>query len=140
MIIKLSMFIFSFIKYEYFTHSLVFTHLGGIDQGRARAVDCKLAALLSQSGQVQLPADYPTTLTPPEITKTSKQFPNWEKMEKLLLYDDFVTSVGAGSFLKFDLTLNQTVFQSRCWSPRSWGSSDQNSPTSTCLLSLTGDS
>ena len=102
------MFIFSFIKYEYFTHSLVFTHLGGIDQGRARAVDCKLAALLSQSGQVQLPADYPTTLTPPEITKTSKQFPNWEKMEKLLLYDDFVTSVGAGIFLYFDLTLNQT--------------------------------
>ena len=140
MIIKLSMFIFSFIKYEYFTHSLVFTHLGGIDQGRARAVDCKLAALLSQSGQVQLPADYPTTLTPPEITKTSKQFPNWEKMEKLLLYDDFVTSVGAGIFLYFDLTLNQTVFQSRCWSTRSWGSRDQNSPTLTCLLSLTGDS
>ena len=67
------MFIFSFIKYEYFTHSLVFTHLGGIGQGRARAVDCKLAALLSQSGQVQLPADYPTTLTPPEITKIIKK-------------------------------------------------------------------
>ena len=67
------MFIFSFIKYEYFTHSLVFTHLGGIDQGRARAVDCKLAALLSQSGRVQLPADYPTTLTPPEITKIIKK-------------------------------------------------------------------